>query len=136
MCYAYSNKCNNIISSCSNNYDDDSSQLTDYLGYLDYVGCQKHASNNNNNYYWVAPHCSTTDSTIELGIFYDNSCNQDASDDIDVASVLDDDFDSSVFSSALSMVGCLDCSNSVSHGGRPFSNLLIFFHNADIHSSI
>ena len=113
-CYEYANECQNVATSC-NSGDDDASQTnaTNYLSYLDSFGCQK--KKYNQNYFWVTPHCDTSTNTIQMGIFYDNYCNQDATDSgVDISNFLGDDFDTSVFSSVQNQVGCLDCGTSVS----------------------
>jgi len=112
-CYAYSNMCQDVIDTCDSYYDDDdnynaTSYSTDFLSYLDYFGCAKI------NGYWVSPKCDTKQNTIQMGIYYDNTCNQDAGNDgVDVSSFLGDDFDTNIFSYATD-VGCIDCQSSVS----------------------
>ena len=110
-CYTYSSQCKNVIGTCNGYYDDDdngnSTSTYDYLSYLDSFGCQQM------NGYYLAPQCDTKNNAIEMGIFYDDYCNDDASSAVDVTKILDEDYDTDIFSMAQD-VGCLDCQSSVS----------------------
>jgi len=106
-CYTYSTQCSNVLNSCNNN-DDDNSTSVDYDAMQGYFGCQAKDD------YYVSPHCDPRTGTIEMGIFYDNHCAQDAGDSVSVSNFLGDDFDTDVFASSQEDVLCLDCSASVS----------------------
>jgi len=106
-CYTYSTQCKNALNSCNNDGDDDSTSV-DYDAMQGYFGCQAQ------NDYYVSPHCDPRTGTIEMGIFYDKYCDEDAGDSVSVTNFLGDDFDTDAFASSQEDVSCLDCSTNVS----------------------
>ena len=115
-CYKMSSQCKNTCSSNDDDDDDDdassSSNMIDYMSYINYFGCQKQGDSYG-NYHYVNPQCDPNTNTIEMGVFYDEYCDQYAGNDIAVYDYIGDDFSTNTFKSVQSSE-CIECAENVS----------------------
>jgi len=113
-CYKMSSQCKNTCSSNDDDDDDDdassSSNMIDYMPYINYFGCQKQGDSYG-NYHYVSPQCDPNTNTIEMGVFYDEYCDQYAGNDIAVYDYLGDDFSTNTFKSVQSSE-CIECAEN------------------------
>lgn len=101
-CSTWSTYCTEYDSLC-NQQSDGSFKFEDYLNYLSCTGV-------NNNAYFVKPRCDGNDGAIQMGIFYDQYCNQYAGSKVsfkDTGVTFPQDGSLNLYSSS-----CVDCSES------------------------